>query len=238
MPKTKRPWGKRNAPQGRAAPRRGGWDFPSEPSPRKPPRTSTQHNQYNSVKKTISGAEPNATAALESGRRLGKMTEDQVSSGEFADLRPNPKVYLDSNIVSAIAKDDIPTESEALNRLLQAWDDKKVDLVTSEVTLWEFSAHQDELKRRLVERTYRRLAKAQIIRWYELAGMHSYGDRHTWISTPIIQNDPVYAALLALGLEFVDAQHVFVAVSGSATFFLPATVVFVIGLLPSKTNLN
>ena len=27
------------------------------------------------------------------------MTEDQVSSGEFADLRPNPKVYVDSNIV-------------------------------------------------------------------------------------------------------------------------------------------
>jgi predicted nucleic acid-binding protein len=127
-------------------------------------------------------------------------------------LRPNPKVYLDSNIVSAIAKDDIPTESEALNRLLQAWDDKKIDLVTSEVALWEISAHQDELKRRLVERTYRRLAKAQIIRWYELAGTHSYGDRHTWISTPIIQNDPVYAALVALGLEVVDAQHAFVAV--------------------------
>jgi hypothetical protein len=73
----------------------------------------TQHNQYNSVKKNISGAEPNATAALESGRRLGEMTEDQVSSGEFADLRPNPKVYVDSNIVSAIAKDDTPTEPEA-----------------------------------------------------------------------------------------------------------------------------
>ena len=42
--------------------------------------------------------------------------------------------------------------------------------------------------------------------------MHSYGDRHTWISTPIIQNDPAYEALLALGLEVVDAQHVFVAV--------------------------
>ena len=36
-----------------------------------------------------------------------------------------PKVYLASNIVSAIAKDDTPTEPEALNRLLQAWDDKK-----------------------------------------------------------------------------------------------------------------
>jgi len=127
-------------------------------------------------------------------------------------LQPTPKVYLASNIVSAIAKDDTPTESEALNRLLQAWDDKKVDLVTSEVMMWEISAHQDELKRRLVERTYRRLAKAQIVRWYELAGMHSYGDQHTWISTPIIQNDPAYEALLALGLEVVDAQHVFVAV--------------------------
>ena len=127
-------------------------------------------------------------------------------------MQPTPKVYLASNIVSAIAKDDTPTESEALNRLLQAWDDKKVDLVTSEVMLWEISAHQDELKRRLVERTYRRLAKAQIVRWYELAGMHSYGDQHTWISTPIIQNDPAYEALLALGLEVVDAQHVFVAV--------------------------
>jgi predicted nucleic acid-binding protein len=127
-------------------------------------------------------------------------------------LQPTPKVYLASNIVSAIAKDDTPTESEALNRLLQAWDDKKVDLVTSEVTLWEINAYQDELKHRFVERTYRRLAKAQIVRWYELAGMHSYGDQHTWISTPIIQNDPAYEALLALGLEVVDAQHVFVAV--------------------------
>lgn len=135
-------------------------------------------------------------------------------------MRPTPKVYLASNIVSAIAKDDTPTESEALNRLLQAWDDKKVDLVTSEVTLWEINAYQDELKRRIVERTYRLLARAQIIRWYELAGMHSYGDRHGWISTPIIQNDPVYAALLALGLEVVDAQHVFVAVKQKCNVFL------------------
>ena len=135
-------------------------------------------------------------------------------------MRPNPKVYLDRSIISGIAKDDTPTESEALDRLLQAWDDKKVDLVTSEVTLWEISAHQDELKRRLVERTYRRLAKAQIVRWYELAGMHSYGDQHTWISTPVIQNDPAYEALLALDLEVVDAQHVFVAVKQKCNIFL------------------
>ena len=93
-------------------------------------------------------------------------------------------------------------------------------MATSEVTLWEISAHQDELKRRLAERTCRRPAKAQIIRWwYELAGMHSYGDRHTWISTPIIQSDPAYEALLALDLEVVEAQHVFVAVKQKCDIF-------------------
>jgi predicted nucleic acid-binding protein len=130
------------------------------------------------------------------------------------------KVYLDNNIVSAIAKDDTPKESDALDRLLQAWDDKKIDLVTSEVALREIKAYQNELKRRLVERTYRLLAKVPIIPWDQLAGMNSYGDQRTWISTPIIQNDPDYAALLALGLKVVDAQHVFLAVKHKCDAFL------------------
>jgi hypothetical protein len=130
------------------------------------------------------------------------------------------KVYLDNNIVSAIAKDDTPKESDALDRLLQAWDDKKVDLVTSEVALREIKAYQNELKRRLVERTYRLLAKVPIIPWDQLAGMNSYGDQRTWISTPIIQNDPDYAALLAVGLKVVDAQHVFLAVKHMCHVFL------------------
>jgi hypothetical protein len=124
------------------------------------------------------------------------------------------KVYLDNNIVSAIAKDDTPKESDALDRLLQAWDDKKVDLVTSEVALREIKAYQNELKRRLVERTYRLLAKVPIIPWDQLAGMNSYGDQRTWISTPD------YAALLALGLKVVDAQHVFLAVKHMCHVFL------------------
>ena len=41
------------------------------------------------------------------------------------------KAYLDNNVVSAIAKDDTPTESEALDRLLAARDAGKVELVTS-----------------------------------------------------------------------------------------------------------
>jgi predicted nucleic acid-binding protein len=130
------------------------------------------------------------------------------------------KVYLDNNIVSAIAKGDTPAQSAALDLLVQAWRDRKVDLVTSEVTLREIKAYQNELKRRLVEQTYQSLTKVPIIRWDELAGMHSYGDARTWISTPIIQNDPYYAALLALGLEVVDAQHVFLAVKHKCNVFL------------------
>jgi hypothetical protein len=130
------------------------------------------------------------------------------------------KTYLDNNVVSAIAKDDTPAESDALDRLLKAMNEGKVQLATSEVTQREIEAYQDELKRRLVERTYRLLAKVPIIRWDQLAGINSYGDARTWISTPMILNDPDYAALLALGLETVDAQHVFVAIKQTCDVFL------------------
>jgi predicted nucleic acid-binding protein len=130
------------------------------------------------------------------------------------------KVYLDNNIVSAIAKDDTPKESNAIDLLLRASGDGKVDLVTSEVTLREIEAYQDNAKRRLVERTYQLLAKVPIVRWDDLIGMHSYGDSRTWITAPMIQNDPGYTALLALGLDVVDAQHLFVAIKNACDAFL------------------
>jgi predicted nucleic acid-binding protein len=137
-------------------------------------------------------------------------------------LQPQPplRAYLDNNIVGAIAKDDHPAESEALDRLLKAKDEGKVDLVTSEVTRREIEAYQDKSKRRLVERVFRLLEKIPIVRWDELAGMHSYGDARSWISVPMIQNDPDYGGLLALGLETVDAQHIFVAFKHACDAFL------------------
>jgi hypothetical protein len=130
------------------------------------------------------------------------------------------KAYLDNNIVGAIAKDDHPAESEALDRLLKAKDEGKVDLVTSEVTLREIEAYQDKSRRPPVERTFRLLQKIPIVRWDELVDMHSYGDARTWITAPMIQNDPDYSALLALGLETVDAQHMFVATKRGCNVFL------------------
>jgi hypothetical protein len=56
-------------------------------------------------------------------------------NGDGIDVENGMKAYLDNNVVSAIAKDDTKTESDALDRLLTAYQEGQVDLVTSEVTL-------------------------------------------------------------------------------------------------------
>lgn len=129
------------------------------------------------------------------------------------------KAYLDNNIVSAIAKDDTAAESDALDRLLAAKDAGRIDLVTSELTLEEIKRYAGPA-RKGVERTFRLLEKVAVVRWDELLGMHSYGDSRTWITSPLIQNDPLYDTLLKLGLKTEDARHVFVSAKHSCAIFL------------------
>ncbi len=129
------------------------------------------------------------------------------------------KAYLDSNVVSAIAKDDTPAESEALDRLLAASDVGAIDLVTSELTFDEIKRYSGT-SRKAVERTFRLLEKVPIVKWDELLGMHSYGDSRTWITSPLIQNDPLYEALLSVGLSSTDAQHVYVSSRSGCGMFL------------------
>jgi hypothetical protein len=132
-------------------------------------------------------------------------------------MSTKPKAYLDNNVVSAIAKDDTPAESAALDRLVQVYEQAKVKLVTSELTLQEIKPYKGT---RSIERFYRLLEKVPIVGWDELLGFHNYGDRYTWISSPIIQTIPLYHALLALDLKAVDAQHVFVAARNTCEAFL------------------
>jgi hypothetical protein len=129
------------------------------------------------------------------------------------------KAYLDNNVVSAIAKDDTASESESLDRLLLAYEQGKIALVTSEVTLGEIKPYVGQ-GRKLVERTFRLLQKVPIVRWDQLLGIHSCGDLRTWINTPVIQNDPLYDSLLKLGLGTVDAQHLYVAAKQRCAAFL------------------
>ena len=104
------------------------------------------------------------------------------------------KAYLDNNVVISIVKDDTPDESDYLDRLLVAYEDGKVELVTSELTHKEIKSYQGP--RQPYERTFRLLKKVPMVRWDELIGIHSYGDRYTWINNPMIQNDPIYDSCL------------------------------------------
>jgi hypothetical protein len=129
------------------------------------------------------------------------------------------KAYLDNNVLSAIARDDTATESDALDRLLIAKEQGKVDIVTSDLSLGEIKRYGG-LGRKLTERTFYLLEKVPMVAWDKLVGMHSYGDALTWISSPLIQSDELYGSLLRLGLEVVDAQHVFVAAKQDCDVFL------------------
>jgi hypothetical protein len=104
---------------------------------------------------------------------------------------------------------DEPAACHPIDRLLTAWRKGKVDLVTSELTLAEIKRYQDTRMRAAIERIFRLLEKVEIVRWDELVGMHSYGDARTWLVLPLINNYPEYGALLTLGLEVIDAQHVY-----------------------------
>ena len=77
---------------------------------------------------------------------------------------PVVKAYLDNNIVSAIAKNDTPDQSDALDRLLAAYDEGRVDLVTSELTHQEIKDYRGDMRPQ-IERIFRLLEKVPIIRW-------------------------------------------------------------------------
>ena len=129
------------------------------------------------------------------------------------------KVYLDNDVVSAIARDDHQSESSAITSILTAYDEGNLDVVTSEITLREIQQLQGPARPR-VERVFRLIEKIPIVRLDELVGMNVQIDRYTCINSPIIDNDPMYDALRAAGVKDVDAQHIFVATKQQCGHFL------------------
>ncbi len=128
-------------------------------------------------------------------------------------------IYLDNNVVSAMARDDMPSESEALNRLLAAYSEGRVALVTSEITLREINGYQG-LMRPQLEQMFEMLKKVPAVSWDDLVGINVQSDKYTMINSPMIHNDPLYQALLDKGVKTIDAQHVFVAANNTCPAFL------------------
>jgi hypothetical protein len=111
------------------------------------------------------------------------------------------KAYLDDDVVRLIAKDDNAAESAALDLLLAAYRERKVDLVTSAVTLKEIESYHGP-QRPAIKRIFPFLKEVPNA------------------CIPMIQNNPLYDDLLNRGLDAIDAWHVFVAVKNGCQVFL------------------
>lgn len=129
------------------------------------------------------------------------------------------KAYLDTNVVSAIARDHIPQESAAVENLLRASEQGRVELLTSRVTEEEIARYSGA-GQRVLDRVYRLIRKVAYVETSTLLGFNSYGDRYTWISSPLMEDDPTWARLKAIGLDHKDAHHVMVAIKSSCDLFL------------------
>jgi len=126
------------------------------------------------------------------------------------------RLYLDNNIVAAIARRQQPSQAEALNYLLQAYENREVLLATSDITRDEIQRAPQRHQAPLND-TFDRLAKVPIVRWEDLDHITSDGMGNNW---PVLEKDQLYQCLLTLGLELIDAQHVFVAARTSCNAFL------------------
>jgi hypothetical protein len=132
------------------------------------------------------------------------------------------KVYLDNNIVSALAKDDMPTEHDSLVTLLEFYRAGRVQLVTSEVSGREIQKlNQMPLNLNAV---YCLLAKVEFIEDQKLLGINSYIDRHTCINYPMIEDDPTSLVLCQIGLDRTDAHHLILAILAESAVFLTCDV--------------
>ena len=148
-------------------------------------------------------------------------TPDGVYAVDFKLTHYRMKVYLDTNVVSAIARDDTPSESDALDRLMAAYEQNRVSLVTSAVTLNEIARLLEAGHREPIERIFRLFENVPVVSWGdELLRIDVYEAPYTFANIPVIQKNPLFASLLELGLEVADAQHLLVAATQDCTLFL------------------
>jgi hypothetical protein len=130
------------------------------------------------------------------------------------------RAYLDNSIVSAIAKDDEPSESDAISRLLAAYDDNKIELVTSERTLKEIKKYMKGETLPKIERIFRLLEKVPIVSWDEFRYLKDLTDRPMIGGKLFYEDDAMYNELLKSGLKVLNVRHIFVAGLKSCNAFL------------------
>jgi hypothetical protein len=126
----------------------------------------------------------------------------------------SPTVYLDTCIVSGIAKEDLShAEQEAVVALLQLYKTSRLHLVTSEVARSEIAAVPQQFRSRH-ETIYLLLRDVPLAR----AAWTDSGLTLTGVGGGR-REDPLYTKLRLLLPDEADAQHVFQAIRADADYF-------------------
>jgi hypothetical protein len=124
------------------------------------------------------------------------------------------KVYLDTCIVSGLARQDLPpAEQEAVTALLQLYKAGRVDLVTSEVAKQEIDRVPERFRARH-NTIYLLLTDVPVARaeWTDSSlGLTGVGGGR--------REDPLYTDLKRLLPGEADAQHMFQAIRDDADYF-------------------
>ena len=116
-------------------------------------------------------------------------------------LRAAHLTYLDSDMVLALGKRDMPDkEMRALDKILQLADNRRHELRTSVVTLKEVEVYRRTTKG-IIRQTYDALEKVPYGEDHTLLGFNNQWSRNGGISTPLIEDDAVASRLRAIGLK-------------------------------------
>jgi uncharacterized protein YjbI with pentapeptide repeats len=137
-----------------------------------------------------------------------------------AHIDPPAKGYLDTNLVSAFARNDYPGETEALVILGAAAKEGRFKLVTSQVTKAEISRCTGPHKQQM-EFMYHLLTDVPFIESERHTGFDDHWDDESggW-SNPKYTPDHVWAKLREIGLDATDAHHVMLAIKSNCDVFL------------------
>jgi hypothetical protein len=128
--------------------------------------------------------------------------------------------YLDNDVICGIVKQDLePKENEAVVGLLRLRDQGAIRLVSSEVTKQELARWKGE-KRQDAEAEYENLEKVEYILDHRLIGFNNQWSRQGGWSSPMIEDDPLAAALWKLGLRRTDSHHLMLAIREKCHYFV------------------
>jgi len=132
-------------------------------------------------------------------------------------------IYLDCDMISAKGKNDLlpynPEQQAALEAVYRASDAGQCELRTSDVTGEELAPYRGAAKP-TIETIYQSTTKVPYTERQKLTGIHSFGDRYTWINSPMIEDNPLWLSIRALGLKDKDAHHVMLASQGRCNVLL------------------